>query len=94
MSLFGGMTIPHTNTDYEPNSETDMSGRFVPIVDLTQEDADGDSHLSSNNVSLVTFSQADGDLHAESAKSPSDTKSDWSKPLAITVSQCKFSWFT
>ena len=28
------MTIHHTNTGYGPNSEMDMSGRFVPTVDF------------------------------------------------------------
>ena len=50
-------------------------GRFVPTVDLTQQDVDRKSHVSdiplqlptsanvaSNNSVLVTFSQAEGDL--------------------------------
>ena len=41
------MTIHHANTGYdEPNSEMDVSGRFVPIVDLSHDDDDTNSHLS------------------------------------------------
>ena len=52
-----------------------MTGQFVPIVDLSQDDEDGNSHMSDiplqlpatanvapNNFALVTFSKADGDL--------------------------------
>ena len=52
-----------------------MVGRFVPVIDLTQDDEDRNSSLSdfpwqlsaranvaSNNSSLVTFSQAEADL--------------------------------
>ena len=73
--MSGSMKVQHSNTSYEPNSEMDMSGRFVPQVDLTDDDDDADSHMSdiplqlpasahvsSNNSALVPFSQAGGDL--------------------------------
>ena len=69
------MNIPKANTGYEPNSEFDMVGRFVPAVDLTHGDEDTNSHMShiplqlpasakasSNNSALVTSSEAEGDL--------------------------------
>ena len=83
-----------------------MAGRFVPMVDFTQDDVDGNAHMSNillslpasanvapNNSALVTFSQAERP-HAEWSKSPSDTFSDQDKSLAITVSQYVPSWFT
>ena len=42
-ALSGGKNIPQTNTGYEPNSELVMAGRFVPIVDWTQDDKDANS---------------------------------------------------
>ena len=39
------MITPHTNTGYEPNSELDMAGRFVPIVDLTQDDEEREGNF-------------------------------------------------
>ena len=63
------MNILHTNTGHWPNSEVDLAGRLFPIVALTQDDEDGNSHISdtplqllpsanvaSNNSGLVTFS--------------------------------------
>ena len=48
-----------------------MAGRFVPTMDLTQDDEDRNSHVSLqlaasanvalNNAALVTFSRAEGD---------------------------------
>ena len=40
--------MPHTNTGHQPttNSEMDMSGWFVPIVDVTNDDDDTNSHRS------------------------------------------------
>ena len=69
-ALSGGMNIAESNTGYEPNSEFDMAGRFVPMVDLTRDDEDSNSHISdiplhlvaSDNSAWVTFSQAEGDL--------------------------------
>ena len=34
-TLSASMIFPHTNTGYEPNSEMNMAGRFVPIVIYT-----------------------------------------------------------
>ena len=34
------------HTGYEPKSEIDMAGRFVPTVDLTHDDEDNNSHMS------------------------------------------------
>ena len=61
-------TFLRTDTGCEPNSELDMAGRFVLIVDLTQDDGDGNGHMSdfslqlpasanvaSNNPALVTL---------------------------------------
>ena len=83
----------------EPNSEPDVAGRFVLVVDLAQDAGHRHSHMSeiplllpasahvaSNSYASVTFSQAEG-AHAECSKSPSDTLPDWCKYLAITVSQ-------
>ena len=74
-TISGGMNFPQSNTGYEPNSELDMFGMFVPIVDFTQNDEDGNSHMSdiplqlparanvaSDNSALVTISPAEGDL--------------------------------
>ena len=48
-----------------------MAGRFVPTMDLTQDDEDKNSHVSLqlaasanvalNNAALATFSRAEGD---------------------------------
>ena len=96
-ALLGGMNIPHTHTGYEPNSEIDTGGRFVLIVAVTHDDEDGHSRMSDMPLQLrasanvasfhsasVTFSQAEGDPHAECSKSPFDT--DRGKALATTVS--------
>ena len=42
------MTIPQKHTAYEPNSELDMARRFVPLVDLTHDDQDRNSHMSDD----------------------------------------------
>ena len=42
----GRNDMPDTNTGYEPDSELDMAGRFVPVVDLTHDDEDKYSHMS------------------------------------------------
>ena len=65
-----------------------MAGRFVPIVDLAQEDENRNSHMSdiplqlpasahvaSHNSALITFSQAENDL-MQNVQSPSDTVTD------------------
>ena len=65
----GRNDMPDTNTGYEPDSELDMAGRFVPVVDLTHDDEDKYSHMSniplqlpasanvpSNNQASVTLS--------------------------------------
>ena len=41
------------STGYEPNSELDMAGRFVPTVDLTQDDEDRNSHTSEIQLHLL-----------------------------------------
>ena len=64
------MTIPQSHTGYEPNSEFDMAGRFVPIVELTHNDEDTNSLMSdvplqlpaSAHSAMVTFSQVEGDF--------------------------------
>ena len=76
-TTFGGLTIPHTNTSYKPNSnsEMDMCGKFLVTVVLTRDDDDTNSHVSdiplslpaiahvaSDNSALVTFSHADSNL--------------------------------
>ena len=74
-ALIGGMYILQTKHRYEPNSQIDIAGKFVPMVDLTHYDEDTHSHVSdsplhlpasanapSSNSALVTFSQAEGDL--------------------------------
>ena len=58
-----------------PTVELDMAGRFVPNVDPTRGDEDGNYHFSDipllltaranaapKNSAFVTFSQAEGDL--------------------------------
>ena len=40
------MTIPQSSTGYELHSDLDMAGWCVPMLDLTQEDDDGNSHMS------------------------------------------------
>ena len=37
---------PQSNTGYEPNSEIDVAGSFVPILDLPHDDGDTNSHMS------------------------------------------------
>ena len=85
-AVSGGMTIPQSSTGSKFHSDLDMAGRCVPMLDLTQEDEDGSSHMSdiqlqlpasakvaSNNYALVMLSQAEGDLMRNA---PSDTVSD------------------
>ena len=70
----GSTKIYRSNIGYEPNNEIDVSGRFVPTVDLTHYDDDTNSHMSdlpqqllacanvsANNSALATFSQAGDD---------------------------------
>ena len=73
--MSGSATIHHSNTGYQPDSEMDMSGRFVPMVDLTHDD-DGtnvhmseiplqlpaSAHASPYNSAVVTFPHAEGNL--------------------------------
>ena len=40
------MTIHHSSTGFERNSEIAMTGRFVPTVDVTRDDEDTSSHVS------------------------------------------------
>ena len=75
----------------------DTSGaRFVPIVDLTDDDGDTISHMSeiplqlptsanasSNNSALVTFAQAGERSRATRSLSPTDTKSDQCESFAL-----------
>ena len=63
---------------------------FAPIVDLTHDDDDTNSHMSdipfpSNSSALVTLSQAWARPRAKCSLSATDTKSDRSESLAITA---------
>ena len=91
------MTIHHSNTGYEPNSEMDMSGRFVPIVELTHDDDDANSHMSpiagareSNTfveqVCIGNVLASWGRPHAKCSQSPTDTKSEQLR-YAVTYPQ-------
>ena len=48
------MNSPHTDRGHEPNSELGMAGRFIPIVDLSQNDEEGNSHVSDIPLQLPT----------------------------------------
>ena len=98
--MSGSMTVLHSNTGYEPNSETDMSGRFVAIVDITHDDDEANSHMSDIPLQLlasahvfiyqfclVTFSQAEGDLMRNVPSLHPMPRSDRRKHFASTVSQ-------
>ena len=74
-ALLGGMNIPQSNAGYEPNSELNMAGWFVPTVNCTNDDDGTCSHMSDIplqlperatvaffNSALVTFSEAEDDL--------------------------------
>ena len=56
--MSGRMTINHSNTGSEPNSEMDMSGRFVPLVDFTNEDDETNSHMSDIPLQLFASRNA------------------------------------
>ena len=57
------------------------------VFRLSATCAKGALDVSSNNSALVTFLQGGRRPHAKCAQSPSDSKSDWSNSLAITVSR-------
>ena len=94
------MHLQQSNTRYEPNSEFDMAGRFVPKVDVTHDDEDtkfshadfplqlpASANAAFENWALVTFSQVEGDVVRNFSKSPSETDSGCVESLQITVSQ-------
>ena len=75
-ALSGEMNIPKGNTGYELNSQIDVTGRYVPIVDLTHDDdEDTNSHMSDiplqlptsandplNNSALIVTMRSDGSV--------------------------------
>ena len=100
------MNIPHINTGHEPNSELDMAGWCVPVVDLTRDTDHTNSQMSDiplqlpasanvayNTSALVTLSEAEGDLTRDAPglhPLPSQTRVN---PWQL-VSQCVPSGFT
>ena len=64
-------------TGYEPNSELDVAGRFVPTVASTEEDEDGNPHMADIALQLTASASASvAPKNSECSKSPSDTDSD------------------
>ena len=74
-TMSSGMNIPQSNAGYEPNSELNMAGWFVPTVNCTNDDDGTCSHMSdiplqlpasanasSENSALETFSEAQGSI--------------------------------
>ena len=56
-TVFGRLTIHHSNTGYEPNREMVMSGRFVPMVGI----GDDDTHAQMLDIP-VSANVSGGDL--------------------------------
>ena len=84
------MTVPHVHTGYERNSELDMAGRFVPIMDLRQDDDNGNSHTS--DIPLQLFAGAN--VASVNSASVFDTVSDRGTSLTLIVSPYVPSGFT
>ena len=107
----GGSILQHVNfallVHTTENRQMDMSGWFVPTVDLTSDDDDTNCHLSdiplqlpasanvsSNNSALVMFSQAEGDFLRNVPSLHPIPSQTGGKSLAVTVSQNVPSGFT